>query len=86
LTHLHHPERHGVVLILDPDRGKLLSDAPGVGLQPGDQGLVALELRDHALAVGRRVERPIHAHLYHAVQGHVDGAHFFDQRTRFAGL
>ena len=72
---LHHAQAHRVVVVADADRRELVRHSAVERLQPRDQRLVALELRDHALAVGRGLERPVHAALDDLVAGHVDDAH-----------
>ena len=74
-THFHHPQTHRVVLVADADRGELIGDRAVHWLNPRDQGLVALELRDHALRVGGRLERPVDAAFHDPVAVHVYNAH-----------
>ena len=71
----HHAQAHRVVVIADTDRRKLVGDRAIERLQPRDERLVSLQLCDHALAIGRRLIRPVDPALHHLVACHVHDAH-----------
>ena len=72
---LHHAQAHGVEIIADADRGKLVGDCAASWLKPSDKGLVSLQLSNHALAVRRRLVWPVDAAFHHLVTRHVHDAH-----------
>jgi len=72
---LHLTQAQRVVLLLDAYGRELVGDFAAVGLEPCNERLVALEVADHILRIGRPRKRPRHARLDHAVARKVYDAH-----------
>ena len=72
---LHHAQAHCVVMVTDSDRGELVGDFTCVGLYPGYQGFVSLQLGYHVFGIGGRRIGPRNPTLDHMVVFHVVDSH-----------